>query len=304
MTLIASPGKTIRWGVQRRVEALPGYQSLTSRSRAVLQAIKRRLSKPALLYRELHLTDHCNMNCSGCGHFSNVAPTWFADPASHDRDMRRLSRLLSNIGTLRLLGGEPLLHEKVTDFLCSSRRWFPQSDIRLVTNGILLPKMGQDFWESCRVNRIGIDISLYPPMAKKADDLKQLVAGEKLDLIVRPITTFEAALNPRGDSDPARAMQACRKRYYNPFLKEGRVYLCPFSPNVPIYNQVFKAKIPEKSGAIDIHVRRLTGWDVLEFLERPAEVCRYCSFGVGVREYPWKRTTKAKAEYDFDLVPS
>ncbi len=301
--VLASPRKTLWWGVARRVSALPVYQALTARGRTIVQRVERRLSKPPLAYLELHVTDHCNMNCSGCGHFSNVAPDWYADPASHDRDMRRLSQLFANVVTLHLLGGEPLLHERITDFLSSSRRWLPLSDIRLVTNGILLPKMRQDFWETCRANRIGIDISLYPPMAKKADHLKRLVTGEKVDLIIKPTTTFFASLNPKGDSDPATAMRACRKMYYTPFLKEGRVYLCPFSPNVPIYNQVFSAALPEKSGAMDIHSRRLTGWDVLEFLERPADVCRFCSYGVGVRNFAWKRTTGTKEDYNFEVSP-
>jgi hypothetical protein len=51
------------------------------------QKLKRRLTKPPLAYLELHLTDHCNMNCCGCGHFSNVASAWYADPESHNRDM-------------------------------------------------------------------------------------------------------------------------------------------------------------------------------------------------------------------------
>src|SRR5512139_246408 len=97
---LASPRKTLWSGVARRVSALPVYHSLTARGRTIVQRVERRLSKPALAYLELHVTDHCNMNCSGCGHFSNVAPDWYADLASHDRDMRRLSQLFSNVVTL------------------------------------------------------------------------------------------------------------------------------------------------------------------------------------------------------------
>jgi len=267
------------------------------------QKLKRRLTKPPLAYLELHLTDHCNMNCCGCGHFSNVASAWYADPESHNRDMHGFLQLFSNISSIHLLGGEPLQHPKVTEFLSSTRRWFPQAVIRLVTNGILLPSMGQDFWQCCRANRISISITLYPPMLNKEDALRRLVSGENLELVINKTSTFWASLNPKGDSDPARALRACRKMYYTPFLKEGLLYLCPFSANVPTYNRVFAAQIPEKSGAIGIHAPGMTGWDVLEFLDRPAEVCRFCSFGTGVRKYDWKRTTKAKEEWNFDLVP-
>ena len=29
---------------------------------------------------EIHLVDHCNLNCGGCNHFSPIAKPWFIDP--------------------------------------------------------------------------------------------------------------------------------------------------------------------------------------------------------------------------------
>src|SRR4030067_480702 len=82
--------------------------------------------KPVLSYLEVQLVDHCNMNCSGCSHFSPLADKFFADIEQYDRDMKQLRQLVANIMTFRLLGGEPLLHPHVSMFLDSTRTWFPK----------------------------------------------------------------------------------------------------------------------------------------------------------------------------------
>ena len=49
--------------------------------------------KPALPYLEVHLVDHCNLNCKGCGHFSLIGEVWFADLDKYVQDMSQLKRL-------------------------------------------------------------------------------------------------------------------------------------------------------------------------------------------------------------------
>lgn len=50
-----------------------------------------------LPYLELHLTDHCNLNCDGCLHFSSMSPHHFADIEQFKADMMRLTQLFGNI---------------------------------------------------------------------------------------------------------------------------------------------------------------------------------------------------------------
>lgn len=42
--------------------------------------------KPTLPYIEMHLVDHCNLNCRSCSHYSPVSPERFASPEEADRD--------------------------------------------------------------------------------------------------------------------------------------------------------------------------------------------------------------------------
>jgi hypothetical protein len=120
--------------------------------------------KPILkmLRFEVHLCDHCNLNCKGCGHFSPIAKKHFVDINVLERDFKRLSELADRkCETIDLMGGEPLLHPKIIEIFDIARKYF-DTPIHLVTNGILLAKQPDEFWQGCRENHIIILVSVYP----------------------------------------------------------------------------------------------------------------------------------------------
>jgi len=261
--------------------------------RVLGRRVKELLSRPILPYVELHLTDHCNLDCRGCFHFSPLADVWYADVSSHEHDMRRLSRLFKNVDCIRLMGGEPLLHPQVSSFFTVTRRHFPDADIRVVTNGLLLSRMEPAFWWSCKTHRIRIDMTLYP-IALDTERLRRLADSHQVQLRIVEVTEFHAGTNLRGDSEPGRAMRHCRAHNYCPFLKEGRIYPCVRPAVSGYFNRAFNTCIPT-SGYLDIHERTVTGWKILEFLEKPCEACRYCRYEY--RYFPWGRSTKQLEEW-------
>jgi len=90
-------------------------------------------TKPVLDYFEYHVAWHCNLNCKGCGHNSNLyTRPRFGDLEHFRRDMNRLTELFSNISKIRLMGGEPLLNPQLGEFITSARRAFPGAQIRVV----------------------------------------------------------------------------------------------------------------------------------------------------------------------------
>ena len=117
-----------------------------------------------LLYLETHVADICNLKCRGCMHFSNIAihPN-YPDLQEFERDFSRLSELFSNIFIIRLMGGEPLLNPKLHDYIKVVRQYFPAAELRIVTNGLLIPKQPDDLWEVMRECHAAMDISPYPP---------------------------------------------------------------------------------------------------------------------------------------------
>jgi molybdenum cofactor biosynthesis enzyme MoaA len=135
-----------------------------------IRSIKRLKQRSSLRF-DVHLVDHCNLHCKGCEHFSPLATKKFLDIETYKRDCSRLSELAVNcnennrgVTDISLLGGEPLLNPQTNDFIVITRKYFPIAEIRIVTNGILLPKQTELFWKCCYENNIEICISVYPIM--------------------------------------------------------------------------------------------------------------------------------------------
>lgn len=267
---------------------IDGYFNSISVGKKILEKIRKAAgSKPHLAYVELHLADHCNMNCKGCTHFSSIAEKRFPDLNEHERDMKQLKKLFSTIDKIILMGGEPLLNPQIDSFLFVTRSCFPKANILVYTNGILLPQMSEKFWNACRACSIGIDITIYPSLKQKEPALIKLVRDNGLKLYVHSVTSFRAFYNRKGNTDSSVAFKNCRKHLYTPMLKEGKIYVCPVHATINYFNEKFDLKVPG-TGFVDIYAPDLNGWDVKEQLNKPPPTCCYCTLGWDVIPvFPW-----------------
>ena len=83
---------------------------------------------------EYHLADHCNLNCAGCTHFSPIAKPHFASLERFEENLKKLKEWNFEIGQFNLLGGEPLLHSQVRDFIEVAHKYLT-CPICIKTNG-------------------------------------------------------------------------------------------------------------------------------------------------------------------------
>lgn len=233
-------------------------------------------NKPVLAYLEMHLVTHCNIKCKGCSQFSPIAEKWFADIADHEKDMKQLSVLFSNIETIRFVGGEPLLHPEIEQFINITRKYFQRSNICIATNGYELKSMPDSFWDSCRSNHIKINWTVYPPMFSVRKSIIEYVKGKKIVIAARKFDKFRAILNLKGDSDPEKALRFCRSLYFCPFLRQGKIYICSRPVVIGTFNKAFETTIPS-NGSIDIHDPLINGWNILISISRSSDTCRYCA---------------------------
>jgi organic radical activating enzyme len=248
--------------------------------------------KPILVYFEVHLSDHCNLNCKGCSHFSPFSDVVFADPAQYRKDLRRMSTLFYNVKFIRFLGGEPLLHPDIKLFMSLTRTYFPRSDIHIVTNGILLPAMSESFWESCRKNSVKIDLTIYPPFFKKGKKWTQLVKSKKVRIDSRKVTIFNDLIYLKGKLQQVQSFRRCRLNTYCPFLRNGRIYICAVPALIHYYNKKHGTNLPNK-GYVNIHEPQVTGWAVLKKMNTSAEICKYCTNGfTSPPSFLWEQDSK------------
>ena len=116
-----------------------------------------------MLNFEVHVSEHCNLNCKGCFHFSPLAEPEFLDVIQYEKDLARLSELFYHeVEYINLMGGEPLLNPEIIKIIQLTRQYFPHGKIRVVTNGLKLGEMPDEFWEACHDNSVSINPTLYP----------------------------------------------------------------------------------------------------------------------------------------------
>jgi MoaA/NifB/PqqE/SkfB family radical SAM enzyme len=274
----------------------------------MLNTFRKLFPLPSIKF-ETNLVYHCNLNCMGCDHFCPLAEQWFADINEYKRDMRRMSGIFDGeAGIIRLIGGEPLLHPDVTCFMEVARENFKRTQIDLLTNGLLLPKESDEFWDYCKQLDIGLDITQYPVMPN-FDALEEKARRYGLRWHLKREekevkTLFKIPLNPKGNCDPMDSYLRCLYPHNchissSTTLKQGgRLYSCTVAAHINIFNKYFGHEIGEfKRDYINIHAEDVSDEKILEFLSKPIPMCRYCDNGNAIYGKAWGPSKKEINEW-------
>jgi hypothetical protein len=226
---------------------------------------------------ELHLVDHCNLNCAGCSHFAPlVKDEVFSDFNTFKRDLLRLRQIFSDVYEIRLMGGEPLLHPDINGFIEFSRQAFPKANVSVSTNGMLLQNMPSVFWQTCAVNNVLVKLTNYP-IRLDLSKIKRLGKSYRVRIkIPNQVNAFFQFINIKGDSNPTHSFRNCRAMYTTPFLRDGRLYSCSFAPHVHLFNEYFNQDIPVTDGDYINILEDVTHQQVHHFLENPIPLCKWC----------------------------
>lgn len=232
---------------------------------------------------DIHLTDHCNLNCKGCTHFSPLAEEFYINVDDFEADLKRMSYLTGGqIEEIYLLGGEPLLHPEITEFFPIARNLFRNSKIIVISNGILLPKMEDKFFKALRRSDVQLWISDYclnmdyGAIQKKCKDFNVTLMytsytkdkdGNKL------WTKF--TLDPEGKQNWVNAFEACCIKNCVT-LKKGKLYTCPTIAHIEHFNKHFKTNL-EVSEYDYIDIYKINSHQgLLDAMVKPTAFCRYC----------------------------
>lgn len=232
------------------------------------------------------MAEHCNLSCRACSHLSPVVPKSLVDPANVFRDLSALARCY-HVKSVRVLGGEPLLHPDLPSVIDAIRRSKICDAVWVITNGRLLPRMTTEFWSSIDL----VEVSLYPgqhldPDARDACTAQARKHGVKLRFHVR--NEFQESYSEAGTEDTElvrRIFTTCnvvhRWRCHN--VIDGWFYRCPQSH--------FIAKVTSDGGehvdGIKIDDDPSFGTRLLAFLQSP-DVPRACNncLGTSGRLFP------------------
>ena len=229
---------------------------------------------------EVNLIDGCNLKCKGCTHFSSIFSIESIYPLQQYKEDLESISLTGRVVRLRLLGGEPLLlQDELIDYLSVARKIFPDSDIELVSNGLLIPKLSIELLESIRVNGITVIISPYAPTMKMEDKISDVLEHHSIAWRFdgEAIKEFSRNLTLQKVHKADIASKVCMS-YGCTFLRLGKLYKCPFDG---LFEELCKHyNIDSMLGDSGVNVRNRNDdlYDEIRTLAlEPVEMCQFCS---------------------------
>jgi len=246
---------------------------------------------PWLSYLEQDIVSHCNLKCDSCLHYCNaVSEPEFYDPAVFEKDMLRLAQLFSQINMIRIMGGEPFLHPELPKFIEIARSIFPNSNLWVVTNGLLIPKQKSHIWRVFRDARVKIYISQYLPTSKMLVKIKNTLDENYIQYHISELIEKFCKILTLQNNNPLETFKTCIEVCTT--MYKGNLAHCPSMLYIDrinaLANNFYKLK---KEDLIDIHDININGWDILHKIANPVDFCKYCT---ARNEFEWSQNGDVK----------
>jgi cyclic pyranopterin phosphate synthase len=144
---------------------------------------------PRSLYLRLSVTDACNLRCRYCRPERDAAGQESPFTASDDEvlDIIRLIRCDYPIHKIRVTGGEPTLRKDLPRLVARLRAEFPQVELAMTTNGLLLAPMAADLRQA-GIDSLNISIDTLDAAA-----FRRLTRGGNVRTVLAGLQAARAA---------------------------------------------------------------------------------------------------------------
>jgi hypothetical protein len=236
---------------------------------------------------EIHAAEHCNLNCKNCSMFCGLVK----EPSFQNYDkmvegLVNLKKYFKHVKKFRIIGGEPLLNKDLYKYFKPIKQLFPFTEIRLITNGILVNKMSEELINSLIDNDVIVVVTVYKSMADKAEAIhdflkKNNIKHELTDIVME----FQKIYNYRGNGNIEDNFNKCHWRGGCATLYNNFYSIC-FVPFVIKYlSKEFDLNIDENNDYIDLSAEGLTTEKIRKMMSEPIGCCRFCNFDGSKEEW-------------------
>lgn len=235
---------------------------------------------------EINLIDNCNLNCVGCTHFSSIYEEKSIIPYSQFVEELKQIRKIGKFVRLRLLGGEPLLVPTLGQYIRVARELFPEADIEIVTNGLLIPKLNEELLEEIKACKISMVITPYRPTMQLMEKIRQIFNLHEVwwNFDGELVTEFSRQFTLDNNHNGHEASKKCISSGCL-FLRNGKIYKCPIAGLANDFARFYHiAPVPETG--IDIYDDPQMVYEKLkDCAKNPTAICNYCS--EEMERIPW-----------------
>lgn len=236
----------------------------------------------------------CELRCVGCTNGMGIVPMEVWPAAEVIRDAENAARVM-HAGVVCLLGGEPTSHPRLVDIMGMVRRARLGDRIQVLTNGMRLHRMPDQFWAELD----WLKVSVYPGKTQPENvalaERMAALHGFQLDFYDVEADPFRAVLTDRlrTRAEAQSVYDGCWYRTYTRKIERGYFYRCCTSPSI---SQTILGLGPDADG---IALDRLTEEGLREFLSRPepAKSCSRCYGNLGPRIEQWSEERAGHDEW-------
>lgn len=230
---------------------------------------------------DINVVLHCNKRCVSCSHASPFARPFFMKVEDMVADLDAL-KPLAHFEMVTLVGGEPLLHPQLIAFMKAAAESGICDKVCVITNGILLPKMPDEFWKELQVLRLSIYGGLDPAIKPMAE---QRGIDDGFEFQPYEYPEFFKQLKAVPD-DGVESFKSCewKSNCYTAHL--GRFYLCPQSA-------FFPNRFMDHESKDGLPLAGLTEEALSSYLNRvePFEACKICCASKKAAA-PWRESNR------------
>ena len=248
---------------------------------------------------EIHLSESCNLNCSACCHFAQIAEEEYLSPQEHEKNLSSIdNNVLNYFSVINLLGGEPLKNKDIIEIMRITRKYYTK-DIKIITNGLLIRDMPEDFFEACIENDIEIAFSKYPIRIDYdglINEFRQKYKGLRIGYYNTETTFYHHKFDIYRSQDYKHNFSICSittwQHYFQ--LVGTHLHICCYSAYIRHFNKRFgyNMKDDEYLDKKDVSsVRQIDEW-----AKTPKLFCGHCMINKVVKE-PWRRYDGIENEY-------
>ena len=246
------------------------------------------------------IVDHCNLACYGCNVAAPVAKACYMDIREFSRDIGLLHKATGNrIKRVGITGGEALLHPQCKDFLQIARETFSDSQVELLTNGILLAKQEDLFWDFLNSYQITIRMTKYPIAYPNFDRVLRMIQKYKINAEISSMEGIkDSAYLPLHENAVSATYDYALCPLYNfPRVIKGRLFPCCLMPEVSHLNIRFRTNVVI-SETDSLELESVTSYeDIEQFLHKRSSLCSYCDLRSRKVLDGWRFSQRQKGEW-------